>query len=47
VFHVHVKDSKRLLDGRQSILGGHLQFGDAGRGWDFVSRATATSTSRR
>jgi sugar phosphate isomerase/epimerase len=25
------------LDGRRSILGGHLNFGDAGRGWDFVS----------
>ena len=25
------------LDGRSSILGGHLNFGEAGRGWDFVS----------
>jgi sugar phosphate isomerase/epimerase len=32
-----VKDSKRRLDGRSSILGGHLNFGEAGRGWDFVS----------
>ena len=25
------------LDGRSSILGGHLNFGEVGRGWDFVS----------
>ena len=37
IFHVHVKDSKRRLDGRASILGGHLDFGLPGRGWDFVS----------
>ena len=37
IYHVHVKDSKRLLDGRRSILGGHLNFGEAGRGWEFVS----------
>jgi sugar phosphate isomerase/epimerase len=37
IFHVHVKDSVRRLDGRSSILGGHLGFGEAGRGWDFVS----------
>jgi sugar phosphate isomerase/epimerase len=37
IFHAHVKDSKRRLDGRSSILGGHLDFGQAGRGWDFVS----------
>ena len=24
-------------DGRRSILGSHLNFGEAGRGWDFVS----------
>jgi len=35
--HVHVKDSKRRLDGRRSILGSHLNFGEEGRGWDFVS----------
>ena len=29
IYHVHVKDSKRRLDGRSSILGGHLDFGDA------------------
>ena len=37
IYHVHVKDSKKTLDGRSSILGGHLNFGEAGRGWDFVS----------
>jgi sugar phosphate isomerase/epimerase len=37
VFHAHVKDAKRRLDGRSSILGGHLDFGQPGRGWDFVS----------
>jgi sugar phosphate isomerase/epimerase len=35
--HAHVKDCKRRLDGRSSILGGHLDFGRPGRGWDFVS----------
>jgi sugar phosphate isomerase/epimerase len=37
IYHVHVKDSKRHLDGRSSILGSHLNFGSAERGWDFVS----------
>lgn len=37
IYHVHVKDSKRNLDGRRSILGSHLQFGERGRGWDFIS----------
>jgi sugar phosphate isomerase/epimerase len=37
IYHVHVKDSVRRLDGRSSILGGHLNFGEPGRGWDFVS----------
>ena len=37
IYHVHVKDSIKHLDGRSSILGGHLNFGEAGRGWDFVS----------
>jgi sugar phosphate isomerase/epimerase len=37
VYHMHVKDTKRRLDGRRSILGSHLQFGDRNRGWDFVS----------
>ncbi len=37
IYHVHVKDSKKRLDGRRSILGSHLNFGDPQRGWDFVS----------
>jgi sugar phosphate isomerase/epimerase len=35
--HVHVKDSKKRLDGRRSILGSHLPFGERERGWEFVS----------
>ena len=37
IYHVHVKDSIKRLDGRRSILGSHLNFGDEARGWDFVS----------
>jgi sugar phosphate isomerase/epimerase len=37
IYHVHVKDSRKTLDGRRSILGGHLNFGELERGWDFVS----------
>lgn len=37
IYHVHVKDSKVNLNGFTSILGSHLNFGDARRGWDFVS----------
>src|SRR4051795_4459042 len=37
IYHVHVKDSRRFRDGRSSILGGHLNFGEPQRGWDFVS----------
>jgi sugar phosphate isomerase/epimerase len=37
VYHCHVKDSRRLLDGRRSILGSHIDFGEAERGWTFVS----------
>jgi sugar phosphate isomerase/epimerase len=37
IFHAHIKDSVRRLDGQSSILGGHLDFGQPGRGWDFVS----------
>jgi sugar phosphate isomerase/epimerase len=37
IYHVHVKDSRKTLDGRKSILGGHLNFGEPERGWDFVS----------
>jgi sugar phosphate isomerase/epimerase len=35
IYHVHVKNSVRNLNGRTSILGSHLDFGDARRGWDF------------
>lgn len=37
IYHVHVKDSKVHLNGRSSILGSHLNFGDSRRGWNFVS----------
>ena len=37
IYHVHVKDSRKYLNGRRGILGGHLNFGEAERGWDFVS----------
>lgn len=37
IYHVHVKDAKVHLDGDNSILGSHLNFGDRRRGWDFVS----------
>jgi len=37
IYHVHVKDVRLRLDGRRSILGSHLDFGDPARGWDFVS----------
>jgi sugar phosphate isomerase/epimerase len=37
IYHVHVKDSRRRLDGRRSILASHLNFGEEMRGWDFVS----------
>jgi sugar phosphate isomerase/epimerase len=37
IYHVHVKDARRSLDGRRSILGSHLNFGERERGWDFVS----------
>ena len=34
---MHVKDSRKRLDGRRSILGSHVNFGEEARGWDFVS----------
>jgi sugar phosphate isomerase/epimerase len=37
IYHMHVKESVRNLDGRNGILGSHLFFGDHRRGWDFVS----------
>lgn len=37
IYHVHMKDSAVTLDGKSSILGSHLNFGEPGRGWDFRS----------
>ena len=37
IYHVHVKDVRLRLNGRRSILGSHLDFGEEARGWDFVS----------
>jgi sugar phosphate isomerase/epimerase len=37
IYHVHMKDAALQLDGRSGILASHLNFGDAGRGWDFRS----------
>jgi sugar phosphate isomerase/epimerase len=37
IYHVHVKDAVRRLDGRRSLLGSHLDFGAVERGWTFVS----------
>ncbi len=37
IFHCHMKDAAVYHDGRRSILGGHMQFGDARRAWDFRS----------
>ena len=37
IYHTHMKDAALQLDGRSGILGSHLNFGAAGRGWDFRS----------
>lgn len=37
IYNMHVKESIRVLDGRNGILSSHLFFGDHRRGWDFVS----------
>lgn len=37
IYHVHMKDAARMLDGESSILASHLGFGDHRRGWDFRS----------
>ncbi len=37
IYHVHMKDASRTLDGRSGILASHLNFGDYRRGWDFRS----------
>ena len=35
--YVHAKDVALRTDGERGILGSHLPFGDAGRGWEFRS----------
>jgi sugar phosphate isomerase/epimerase len=37
IYHVHMKDTKLNFDGRTSVIGSHLTFGDTRRGWNFVS----------
>lgn len=37
IYHVHIKDAIRTLNGRSGILSSHLGFGDPRRGWDFRS----------
>ena len=37
IYHVHMKDAARTLDGESGILSSHLSFGDHRRGWDFRS----------
>ncbi len=37
IYHCHVKDAIRTLNGRSGILSSHLNFGDPRRGWDFRS----------
>lgn len=37
IYHCHIKDAIRSLNGRSGILSSHLGFGDPRRGWDFRS----------
>lgn len=37
IYHVHIKDAIVTLNGRTGILGSHINFGQANRGWDFRS----------
>jgi sugar phosphate isomerase/epimerase len=37
IYHAHMKDATRSLDGESGILSSHLAFGDHRRGWDFRS----------
>ena len=37
IYHVHIKDAIRTLNGRTGINCSHLNFGDPRRGWDFRS----------
>lgn len=42
IYNMHVKESLRLDNGRNGVLGSHLFFGDWRRGWDFVSPGRGT-----
>ncbi|BDI21496.1 sugar phosphate isomerase/epimerase [Herbiconiux sp. L3-i23] len=37
IYHVHCKDTKKRLNGRNGRLGSHLAWADPRRGWDFIS----------
>jgi sugar phosphate isomerase/epimerase len=37
IYHAHMKDAIRTLDGESGILSSHLSFGNPRRGWDFRS----------
>lgn len=37
IYHAHMKDAARTLDGESGILSSHLPFGDYRRGWNFRS----------
>ena len=37
IYHVHMKDTKMNLNGRNGVLGSHITFGNQRRGWNFVS----------
>ena len=37
VYHVHMKDCAVTLNGRNGLLGSHIEFGDLRRGWNFRS----------
>ncbi|MBR2805527.1 MAG: sugar phosphate isomerase/epimerase [Oscillospiraceae bacterium] len=37
VYHVHIKDAAVTLNGKNGILGSHIDFGDLRRGWNFRS----------
>ena len=37
IYHVHCKDTKKRLNGRNGRLGSHLEWADPRRGWDFIS----------
>ena len=37
IIHVHMKDAVVTLNGKEGILGSHLNFGQPDRGWDFRS----------